>query len=330
MSRKNTGVRVGIVGVSGYGGGELLRYLVGHPVFKITYAAGEASAGQRLGQLFPWAPAEIADLEIESFEPHRLAETVDLLFLSLPTSASRSLAEEVPDTIKVIDLGGDHRFAEGWTYGLADVHPDAIARSTRIANPGCYPSAALTALVPLVAAGLLDPADIQISATSGLSGTGRGSKEAALFADYNEDTAAYGFFDHPHIPEIEQALQVFTKSPVSRITFVPQYIPTTRGILAVCFGKGTATADDCLKTARDYYRDRPFVQVTDQSPHTKHAAGTNAVLVSYRTDPQRKRIVALGAIDNLGKGAAGQAVQNANLMSGFDATTGLTGVPVSW
>ena len=318
-------IRVGIVGVSGYGGGEVLRLCATHPSFKLVYVAGEGSAGQKVIERFPGAGA-LGDLVIQKWDPAALPD-LDVLFASLPTGESKAGLAAVPAHTKIVDVGGDHRAVEGWTYGLADVWPDQIKRSTRIANPGCYPAATLAALAPLAAAKLIDPTGIIIDAKSGVSGAGRGGGNTLGFAEVNEDVSAYGLLKHSHAPEIQATIGKLAGSPAS-ITFTPHLIPMTRGILSTCYAKGKITTADALEAARTFYAGRPFVRVVDKPPHSKWATGSNLVYVSYAADPEREIVIALGAIDNLGKGAAGQAVQNANLITGQPETAGLEGTPL--
>jgi len=318
-------IKVGIVGVSGYGGGEALRLCAAHPVFQVVYVAGESSAGAKLGEKFPG----IGTLEqqiIQKWDPAQLPR-LDVLFASLPSGQSRDALAKVSPSVKIVDIGGDHRYVEGWTYGLADVWPDEVARSSRVANPGCYPSAALVALAPLVRAGLIDPASIIIDAKSGVSGAGRGGGSTFGYAEVNEDVSAYGLLKHAHVPEITQTLTRLA-GRAAGVTFTPHLIPMTRGILATCYARGQASTEQCLQAARQFYADRPFVRVTASPPHTKWATGSNLAFVSYAADPQRNLIIALAAVDNLGKGAAGQAVQNANLMTGQAPTAGLLSPPL--
>ena len=318
-------IRVGIVGVSGYGGGEVLRLCAHHPAFEVVYVAGESSAGSKLIAKFPGI-GDLGDLVIQKWDPSALPK-LDVLFASLPSGESREALARVPASVKIVDIGGDHRFVEGWTYGLADVWPDQIKGKTRIANPGCYPSASLAALSPLAANKLIDPATIIIDAKSGVSGAGRGGGSTFGYAEVNEDVCAYGLLKHAHVPEMTKALTQLAGTDAV-LTFTPHLIPMTRGILATCYARGTATTQECLDAARRFYANRPFVRVIEQAPHTKWATGSNLVFVSYAADPQRKLIIALAAIDNLGKGAAGQAVQNANLITGQPETAGLEGAPL--
>jgi N-acetyl-gamma-glutamyl-phosphate reductase len=318
-------IRVGIVGISGYGGGEALRLCAAHPEFRVVYAAGESSAGQALSQRYPGLPTALGNLVVQKFHPGELPE-LDLLFASLPTGESKAALAQVPARTKVVDIGGDHRYVDGWTYGLADVWPDQIKGRTRIANPGCFPAATLTPLAPLLARGLIEPDGIIIDAKSGVSGAGRGGGDAKFaYAECNEDVSAYGILKHTHVPEIEKTIHKLAGS-AERLVFTPHLIPMTRGILATIYCRGTATTESCLAAAREYYANRSFVRVTDKPLHTKWACGSNNVFVSYACDPARQLVMAFGAIDNLGKGAAGQALQNANLIFGLGESVGLEGV----
>jgi N-acetyl-gamma-glutamyl-phosphate reductase len=225
---------------------------------------------------------------------------------------------------KIVDIGGDHRYVDGWTYGLADVWPDKIKGQTRIANPGCYPAATLTALVPLLSAGLIDSENIIVDAKSGISGAGRGGGDSKFgYAECNEDLVAYGLLKHTHMPEIMTTIDQISGKSSKGFVFTPHLIPMTRGIFVTAYACGTATTEQCLEAARAFYKDRKFVKVLDKAPHTKWAAGSNLAFVSYACDPTRNLVIGLCAIDNLGKGAAGQAIQNANLICGLPEETGL-------
>jgi N-acetyl-gamma-glutamyl-phosphate reductase len=319
------GARVGIVGVTGYGGGEVLRLCLGHASFELCYVGGASSAGQRLGEHFPGL-ARYADLAIEQWDPHAIPD-LDLLFVSLPTGESAAAISSLASKPKVLDLGGDHRFAPGWTYGLTELWPDKIKDAERVANPGCYAAATLLALAPLVAEGLVEPEGIVVDAKSGVSGAGRGGGTTMGFAELNEDVSAYGLLKHAHVPEMREALSLLAGRPVS-LTFTPHLIPMTRGILSTCYARGTATTEAALEAARRYFAGSSFVRVVDRPPHTKWALGSNLAFVSYAADPHSGIVIGLAAIDNLGKGAAGQAVQNANLMLGLPETAGLADAPL--
>jgi N-acetyl-gamma-glutamyl-phosphate reductase len=327
-------VKIGIVGVSGYGGSELLRLCAGHPSFEIAYVGGDSTAGQSLAQRFPaLADHPAGKLTIQPFVPERIG--VDLLFVSLPTGKSREPLAKVPRETRIVDVGGDHRFVEGWTYGLTELpgQRERIRGASRLANPGCYPAAALLALAPLVKEGLIEAEGIVIDAKSGVTGTGRGGASDFGYAETNEDVFAYGLEAHPHVPEMEEALSRIAGRKAS-IAFTPHLVPMTRGILATCYARprGAANADRLRQAARSCYRDEPFVKVVEstngRSAHTGWTTGSNLAFLSYAVNPQTGLVVALGAIDNLGKGASAQAVQNANLMTGQPETAGLTGLPL--
>jgi N-acetyl-gamma-glutamyl-phosphate reductase len=321
-------MRVGVVGVSGYGGGEILRLCAQHPAVQVVYAAGETSAGQRLGSRYMGLGGALADLTIQKFDPHNLPD-LDLLFLSLPTGDSRAAAALLPPDLKLIDVGGDHRFADGWTYGLTEVTgPAAIADASRVADPGCFPAAALLALAPLIARGLVEPTGIVIDAKTGISGAGRGGGSTFGFADVNEDVSAYNLFKHAHTPEMREAISRMAGGMPASLVFTAHLIPMTRGILATCYAHGHLTTDQALRAAREFYAESAFVRVTDTPPHSKWAQGTNLAFVSYAADLDAETVIALGAVDNLGKGAAGQAVQNMNLMLGCPEQLGLELVPM--
>ena len=321
-------IRVGIVGISGFGGGEALRLLANHPSFDLVYAAGEASAGTSLADHFPGVPANLAELVIQKWNPTTLPK-LDVLFASLPTGTSAAALARVPHNVKIIDIGGDHRYADGWAYGLADIWPARIAGHTRIANPGCFPAATLTALAPLLANKLIDPENIIIDAKTGISGAGRGSADSKFaYAETNENLQPYALLQHSHMPEITRTIEQLSGASATGLVFTPHLVPMTRGISATIICRGRATTDQCLNAARNFYTDRPFVRVTNTPPQTKWATASNLAFISYGADPARNLIIALAAIDNLGKGAAGQAIQNANLICGLPETTGLDGLPV--
>jgi N-acetyl-gamma-glutamyl-phosphate reductase len=269
----------------------------------------------------------LAGLVIRKWDPEALPE-LDLLFASLPTGASREALARVPESVKIVDIGGDHRHVDGWAYGLADVWPEKIAGQSRVANPGCFPAATLTALAPLLAAGLIETGNIVIDAKTGVSGAGRGGGDGFGFATTNENLQPYGLLQHVHMPEMETTIGMLGGGSAAGLVFTPHLVPMTRGLLATISGRGSATTAECLEAARTFYADRPYVRVTDAPPKTKWATGSNLWFVSYAADPARNLVMALGAVDNLGKGAAGQAVQNANIICSLPETAGLEGLPV--
>src|SRR3954447_7591604 len=254
-------IRVGIVGVSGYGGGEALRLCAAHPSFDLVHVAGESSAGQKLIERFPGIVGKLGDLVIQKWDPASLPK-LDVLFASLPTGESKDALSRVATSTRIIDIGGDHRYADGWTYGLADVFPDDIRGKSRIANPGCYPAATLTALAPLLAEKLIDPHGIIIDAKSGVSGAGRGGGDSKFgYAEVNEDLAAYGLLKHGHLPEITQTISKLAGAKAEGLVFTPHLVPMTRGILATIYCRGRVTTEQCLDAARRFYAGRAFVRV---------------------------------------------------------------------
>ena len=328
-------LRIGIVGVSGYGGAELLRLCAAHPRFEVAYVAADRSAGQPLAARFPaLSGAPQGALVIERFQPEE-ARGLDVLFASLPTGASRELLARVPASVRIVDVGGDHRFAEGWTYGLTELpgQRQKIAGTRRLANPGCYPAAALLALAPLVKEGLVEPEGIAIDAKSGVTGTGRGGASDFGYVETNEDVFPYGLESHPHVPEMERALEQVGGRKCT-VAFTPHLVPMSRGIVATCYARprGAAQASRLHEAARDCYAGERFVRVVavekGRGPHSSWASGSNLAFLSYAVNPRTGLVLAVGAIDNLGKGAAGQAVQNANLMTGQPEEAGLSGLPL--
>lgn len=320
-------IRVGIVGISGFGGGEAMRLIASHPSFDLVYAAGDGSAGSKLIDRFPGLPRKSGNLIIKKWHPEKIPE-LDVLFSSLPTGLSAQALARVPQNVKIVDIGGDHRYVDGWDYGLADIWPDEIKGKHRIANPGCFPAATLTALAPLLVNGLIEAGDIIVDAKTGISGAGRGGESKFGFAESNENLQVYGLLNHVHMPEIAATIEKLTNTSANGLVFTPHLVPMTRGLLVTIYCRGHATTQQCLASARRFYADRAFVRVTDAMPQTKWATGSNLSFISYAADPERNLVIAVGAIDNLGKGAAGQAIQNANLMCGLDEAVGLTSAPV--
>ena len=328
-------MKIGIVGVSGYGGSELLRLCAAHPSFEIAYVGGESSAGQYVEQRFPaLAGHAIGKLQIQPFVPETICG-LDLLFTSLPTGKSREPLARVAKNIRIVDVGGDHRFAEGWTYGLTEFpgQRDRIRDASRIANPGCYAAPALLALAPLLKEGLVESEGIVIDGKSGVTGTGRGSASDFGYVETNEDLFAYGLESHPHVPEIEQALSLLAKKKAS-IAFTAHLVPMARGILVTCYArpKSALRSEQLYEAAESSYRGEPFIKIRPvekgRSAHTRWATGSNLAFLSYAINSHTGLVLALGAVDNLGKGASAQALQNANLMTGQPETAGLGGLPL--
>ncbi len=335
-------IPVGIIGASGYVGAELMRLLAGHPGFDVEFVTGDTQAGQPVADLYPHLAAIGADQEFVKYDPHLLDE-VALAFLALPHGQSMALAGEVLDRGKVaVDLAADFRLKDAgqyqqwygephqtpellghFAYGLPELFRDELAGASAVAVPGCYPTAAALAIAPLVRSGLIQPAGIIVDAASGVSGAGRPPKAHITFCAVDEDFTAYGLLDHRHTPEIEQAAG-------ATVLFTPHLAPMNRGILATCYAKpaGEASTDSLLAALAEFYADEPFIVVSERSPSTKATLGSNAAHLTARYDARTNTVVVLCAIDNLVKGAAGQAIQCANLISELDEATGLTAVGV--
>lgn len=340
------GTKAAVLGASGFAGAELLRILEAHPEISVTAASGASQVGRPLSEPYP-ALASVSHLSFVSTE-EALATDADIVFASLPHSASMHLFGPEEDRM-VVDLGGDFRLDDAgryedwfgephlhpetlgsWVYGLPELHREKVADADRVANPGCYPTAALLALMPLLSAGVIDPGQIHVDAKSGVSGAGRAGGEGFDFSSMNENLSPYKVTGHKHIAEIEQELGRAAEREV-RVSFVPHLVPMTRGLLASCVAQAVAGSSESefLAVMADAYRDEPFVRVLKSgTPSTKRLTGTNHAEVSVHFDARTGRVLAFAAIDNLGKGAAGQAVQNANLMLGLPETAGLGDRPL--
>ncbi|WP_435148428.1 N-acetyl-gamma-glutamyl-phosphate reductase [Micromonospora aurantiaca (nom. illeg.)] len=326
------GIRVAVAGASGYAGGELLRLLAGHPEFELIAATAHSQAGQPVTAVHPHLGG--LDLVFAATEPATLADA-DLVFLALPHGQSAALAAALPDTVKVVDLGADHRLrdagawsryyggehAGAWTYGLPELPGQRaeIAAASRVASTGCYAVATTLALAPLIAAGAVRPDDVVVVAASGTSGAGRAAKAHLLGSEVMGDLTPYKVGAHQHVPEIKQA------TGATGMSFTPVLAPMPRGILATVTAVPTGDADPRAVLAAAY-ADAPFVHVLPEGswPHTAATAGSNSCHLQATVDVDSGRVIVVSAIDNLGKGAAGQAVQNANLMVGLPETTGLS------
>jgi N-acetyl-gamma-glutamyl-phosphate reductase len=332
-------IRTAILGASGYVGGELLRLIAAHPGFAPARLFGDSKAGQAVSTVHPHLSAAFSDLTIERFADEGL-DDIDLIFGALPHGHSQKLAASILDKgIPFVDLGADFRLDDAATYarwyghpheapellgefvyGIPELNREAIRGAKAVAAAGCYATAAILALKPLADAGLIEPDGIIVDASSGVSGAGREAKESTGFCTVDGGFSAYGLLNHRHTAEMEMALG-------ATVLFTPHLAPMARGILATCYSDATADCDP-LQVLSDAYASEPFVHVTADLPSTKWVSGSNGVQLTARHDERTGRILALSAIDNLGKGAAGQMIQCANLMLGLDETAGLptTGV----
>jgi N-acetyl-gamma-glutamyl-phosphate reductase len=332
-------MKAGIVGASGYTGAELLRLLAGHPSLEVAVVTAHAHAGEAVGAHTPSLAGAYPGLVYEDSDPERL-DGLDLVFCALPHGQSQRIVPGLRGRVGlIVDLAADFRLKDAslyprWygedhaapellaqaVYGLPELFRDGLAGATLVAAAGCYPTAAGLALAPLVRAGLVEPSGIVVDAASGVSGAGRGLKESLHFGTVDEDFVAYGLLTHRHTPEMEQILG-------SELLFTPHLAPMVRGILATCYARpaasralSTATVMDALHEA---YDDEPFVVVTDDPPSTKATAGSNVAHVTAQVDPRTGWVLALCALDNLVKGASGQAIQCANAALGLAETAGL-------
>ena len=337
-------MKVGIINVTGYAGAELARILYRHPEVEIASVTGRSAAGQKLGEFFP----HLSDIDLTITE--EVTESVDVVFSALPHAASaEKLEAPLKDGVKVIDLSADFRlknldeykewykiqhpcpqYVEDAVYGLPELHRDEVVSTNLVAVPGCYPTAAILALAPAVKAGIIEP-DIIVDAKSGVSGAGRGASVTTNFSEVNENVAAYAVDGHRHLPEITQELGALDSTGNLKLTFLTHLIPMTRGILASCYAplkegaiaNGEAARGEVRELYKSFYEDEPFANVVDAPPMTKHTLGNNKCVIFPMVDVRTNRLMVVSCLDNLVKGAAGQAVQNMNLMFGFPEDEGL-------
>jgi N-acetyl-gamma-glutamyl-phosphate reductase len=340
--------RVAVAGATGYAGAELVRILAGHPATELTVLTSRRYAGVRFDQVYP-AMAGRVDLVCREYSTDLICDSADLVFMALPHKLPMAF---VPGLLKhdkkVIDLSADFRFSdadiyesayqlhtagnllETTVYGLCEIYADQIKKARLIGNPGCYPTSVLLPLIPLLKEGLLDPGSLVADSKSGVSGAGRTLALASHFCEVNESFKAYKVAVHRHNPEMDVFLSRAAQKPVS-ITFVPHLVPMTRGMLTTIYATPATglKIDDVLDCYRNAYSRRPFIRLCpgDRLPDTLHVRGTNYCDIGLKLDENNSRLILISAIDNLVKGAAGQAVQNMNLMLGFDETAGLLNVP---
>jgi N-acetyl-gamma-glutamyl-phosphate reductase len=330
------GTTVAVAGASGYSGGELLRLLAAHPQFEVGPVAAFGNAGERLGDVHPHL-VSLADRVLVPTDPAALAQA-DLVFLALPHGRSAAVAAALPAALPIVDLGADHRLvsaaawagayggehAGAWPYGLPELpgQREAITAGGRVAVTGCHAVATILALAPLVAAGLVSPEDVVVVAASGTSGAGRSAKVNLLGSEVMGDLSPYKVGRHQHVPEILQA------TGARSLSFTPVLAPMPRGILATVTARPSrpgVTAGDVRAVLAAAYGSEPFVHLLPEGrwPHTAATLGSNSAHLQATTDTSSGRVIVCSAIDNLGKGAAGQAVQCANLLLGLPETTGL-------
>lgn len=329
-------ITAAVAGASGYAGGELLRILSAHPDIDVTVATAHGNAGERMSTVHPHLRT-LHDVVLAPTTAEVLAQA-DLVFLALPHGASGAVAAQLPDSVRIVDLGADHRLRDAdlyarfyggdyygaWTYGFPELAGQRarIAASTRVANTGCYAVAITAALAPLVAAGLADPQDVVVVAASGTSGAGRSAKVSLIGSEVMGDLSPYKVGAHQHVPEILQA------SGAQTLSMTPILAPMPRGILASVTARplgGPVSVDDVRAVLAKAYDDEPFIHLLaeGEQPHTAATYGSNSIHLQAQVDVSSGRIIVTSAIDNLARGAAAQAVQNANIMLGLRETAGL-------
>ncbi|HLI13395.1 MAG TPA: N-acetyl-gamma-glutamyl-phosphate reductase [Alphaproteobacteria bacterium] len=348
MASKSNRIKIGILGASGYTGAELIRLLSRHPEAEITTLTADRHAGKRLAEVFP----HLGGLDLPNLIKIDDADwdRTEVVFCGLPHGTTQEVIAALPERLKVVDLSADFRLADIATYaewyghahrapalqkeavyGLTEIRRAAIKEARLVANPGCYPTSAQLPLVPLVEAGQIDPDDIIIDAKSGVTGAGRSAREDMLFGEVSEGINAYGVAKHRHAPEIEQGLSEAAGRKVT-VNFTPHLMPMNRGILSTIYVRlaDGASADDLRATLAQRYEGEPFVRVVPKgvAPATRHVRGSNHCLIGVFADRVPGRAILLAAIDNLVKGASGQAIQNMNVMQGLAETTGLEQQPL--
>jgi len=342
-------IRIGIVGASGYTGVELARLLCGCPDVKLAVATSRQYNGKKLAEVYPNLTG-LVDIVCEDLQPEELVDRADLFFTAVPHQTAMAI---VPDILKagkkVVDLSADFRLHdatvyEQWyqehsaqeylaeaVYGLPELHREQIAKARLVANPGCYPTSVILALAPLLQAGVVALETLIVDSKSGASGAGRLAQTGTLFCEVTEGFKAYKVAAHRHTPEMEQEISELCKKPVT-ISFTPHLLPMSRGILSTIYAKLAKPLTDAEVNGlyQEFYNDEPFVRLCSAGvfPATQFVRGSNFCDIGFKIDSRTGRIVILSAIDNLVKGAAGQAVQNMNLMCNLPETKGLLAVPL--
>jgi len=342
-------VKTAVIGGSGYTGVELIRLLSAHPDLKLTCATSRQYEGRPIEDVFP-SLRGITDLTFSAPDPWQVARSASVAFTALPHKTAMEFIPKLLDQgLKVVDLSADFRLRDAevyaaWyqphsapllleeaAYGLPEIHLDDVQKARLVANPGCYPTSAILVLAPLLDNGWIDPATIIVDSKSGTSGAGRGPSLTSLYCEVNEAIKAYKIGEHRHTPEIEQELSLLAGRSVT-ISFTPHLVPMNRGILTTTYASLTSDIEDKLLFERSqaFYADAPFVRVLPPGrfPSTSFVSGSNYCDIGYKIDRRTHRIVGVSAIDNLVKGASGQAIQNMNLMLGLEETSGLHIVPL--
>jgi N-acetyl-gamma-glutamyl-phosphate reductase len=338
-------IKAGIINVTGYAGSETARLLYLHPNVELVSVTGRSAAGKKLADVFP----HLASIDIKIDE--QLAN-VDVAISAMPHKDSApAIIPLLKKGVKVVDISADFRLKnpqdypewyqfshpapellEEAVYGLPELYRSKIAKSRLVANPGCYPTSAILAVAPAIKAGLVQP-DVIVDSKSGVSGAGRSLTLNTHFSEASDSVSAYALDGHRHLPEIAQEIKFLFDNPQAKVTFLPHLIPMSRGILSSCYatlkeGKLTGGLKELKQIYQDFYKNEPFTKVVDAPPGTKHTWGSNFCLLYPAIDLRTNRLIVISCLDNLVKGAAGQAVQNMNIMFGFPETAGLEGLPL--
>ncbi|MFL0250814.1 N-acetyl-gamma-glutamyl-phosphate reductase [Clostridium neuense] len=343
-------IKIGIIGSTGYAGAVLTKLLINHPNVQIVFLASHSYANNKFNSVYGNFKNILEASCIDSEDAvENYLQKIDVLFTAMPSGKTFSIVQKaISKNVKVIDLGADYRLKskatyEEWyridhpcsnllskaVYGLPEIAKMKIKASNLIANPGCYPTASSLALIPLLKYDLIEKNSIIIDAKSGVTGSGRKASIGNLYVECNESVKAYGVTTHRHTPEIEQTLSYVAKDNIN-LVFTPHLIPMDRGILSTCYGslKKEITLNDVYSLYKEFYKNEPFIRILDELPETRWVKGSNYCDIGIRIDKRTNKIVILAAIDNLMKGAAGQAVQNMNIMYGLDEKTGLEIIPM--
>ena len=345
-------IRAGLVGITGYTGMELARLLASHPSMKLTMGCSRSEAGRRLGEFYPFLEGlPGSDLVISVYSPKAVAENCDIAFLAVPHGKAMVMARELlEEGVRVVDLSADFRLHDAATYeawykvahtekhllpeavfGLPEFYAAEIARAKLVANPGCYPTSAILGLAPALKKGLISHEDIVIDSKSGTSGAGRKAVTTSLYCEVTDSFKAYGLAKHRHTPEIEQELSILAGQPVT-VSFNPHLVPMNRGILSTIYTKLAAdmSLDEVWQIYTDFYKVCPFVRVVPKGalPETRYVRGSLFCDMGLVVDPRTKRLIIVSVIDNICRGASGQALANANIMCGLPMAEGLNQAPL--
>ncbi len=345
-------IRVGLVGITGYTGMELARLLCGHPSMRLVMGCSRSESGRLLGDFYPFLrhlPG--SDVVITVYNAREIARQCDVVFLAVPHGKAMVMAGELTDLgLKVVDLSADFRIHDAEVYekwykvthtrkdllpravfGLPELYEEQIQQAQLVANPGCYPTSAILGLAPALSAGFVSGQDIVIDSKSGTSGAGRKAQVTSLFCEVHDSFKAYGLAKHRHTPEIEQELSLLAGTPLT-VSFNPHLVPMGRGILSTIYTKlaASVTLDEIWQAYTDYYKDKPFVRVLPKGelPETRNVRGSLFCDIGLVTDERTGRLIIVSAIDNICRGASGQALSNANLMFGLPQSAGLSQAPI--